>query len=395
MQSWFRRIMVRRMPKKPLDPRSVRTFLDSIFAEHLHAKRVGSLTDATLGVLHAASLSVHAIGLGLAAAKGLDSKHTIKQVDRLMSNVGVDPWGTLAWWVPFVIGARPEVVIALDWTDFDKDDQTTIAAYLITTHGRATPLAWKTVVKSELRDERNAHEDQLLTFLHAVIPHGVKVTVLADRGFADQKLYQMLNEFGFGYVIRFRQIIHVTDAKGKTQTGAEWVPSNGRPLLLKDAAVTHDQFRVGAVVCVKARGMKDAWCLAVSDGTLAASYVVKLYGRRFTIEEGFRDTKDIRFGMGLSSTRVSIPARRDRLLLVSALAVALLTLLGAAGESLGMDRHMKANTVKRRTHSLYRQGLHYYDCIPMMPDERLKPLVNRFAELVAEQPVFREVFGLI
>ena len=48
--------------------------------------------------------------------------------------------------------------------------------------------------------------------------------------------------------------------------------------------------------------------------------------------------------------------RRDRLLLISAFATALLTLLGAVGEALGMDRFLKSNTSKTRTHSLFRQG---------------------------------------
>ena len=48
--------------------------------------------------------------------------------------------------------------------------------------------------------------------------------------------------------------------------------------------------------------------------------------------------------------------RRDSLLLISALAIAVLSLLGAAGERIGYDRWLKANTVKRRTHSMFRQG---------------------------------------
>src|SRR5688572_28246292 len=100
--------------------------------------------------------------------------------------------------------------------------------------------------------------------------------------------------------------------------------------------------------------MKEPWCLATSRADLPPKQVVLLYGRRFSIEENFRDTKDPRFGLGLSATHIGEPARRDRLLLIAALAQALLTLLGAAGESLGMDRLMKANTVKTRTHSLFR-----------------------------------------
>ncbi len=61
--------------------------------------------------------------------------------------------------------------------------------------------------------------------------------------------------------------------------------------------------------------------------------------------------------MGLSETRIGDPDRRDRMLLVSAITIALLTILGAAGEAIGIDRYLKANTVKRRTISLLNQGL--------------------------------------
>jgi hypothetical protein len=37
------------------------------------------------------------------------------------------------------------------------------------------------------------------------------------------------------------------------------------------------------------------------------------------------------------------------------------TLLGAAGEAPGHDRHLKSNTSKKRTHSLFRQGAMLYD----------------------------------
>ena len=53
----------------------------------------------------------------------------------------------------------------------------------------------------------------------------------------------------------------------------------------------------------------------------------------WVVEESFRDVKDLRFGMGLSSFRIAETDRRDRLLLLSALTCALLTLLGAAGET--------------------------------------------------------------
>ena len=113
------------------------------------------------------------------------------------------------------------------------------------------------------------------------------------------------------------------------------------------------------------------------------------------IECGLRDTKDRRFGMGMGSIHVSTPARRDRLWLLNALAIALLTLLGAAGEALGYDRYLKSNTAKRRTHSLFRQGCMLYELIPTMPEMRLLPLIERFAAMLAELPVFADTFGTI
>jgi Transposase DDE domain len=141
--------------------------------------------------------------------------------------------------------------------------------------------------------------------------------------------------------------------------------------------------------------MKEPWCLATSHEELSAAQLIRLYSRRFTIEEGFRDIKDMRFGMGLSSFRIAEPERRDRMLLLAAMACALLTLLGAAGESLGMERYLKANTDKRRTYSLFRQGCMYYRALPNMPEHRMRPLLERFAQLVSEIPFFREIFGFI
>ena len=68
-----------------------------------------------------------------------------------LSNARFKPWDYFATWVPYVVGQRKDIVVAMDWTEFDHDDQSTIAIYLITRHGRATPLLWKTVVKSKLK----------------------------------------------------------------------------------------------------------------------------------------------------------------------------------------------------------------------------------------------------
>ena len=54
---------------------------------------------------------------------------------------------------------------------------------------------------------------------------------------------------------------------------------------------------------------------------------------------------------------------------------------------------LKTNTVKRRVHSLFRQGCMLYDLIPTMPETRLRPLMQRFSRMLHEQPLFADVLG--
>ena len=54
-------------------------FISSLYDGDLHAKRVLSLANATLGVLTSASPAVHLVGQGLAQALGKLSKHGIAE----------------------------------------------------------------------------------------------------------------------------------------------------------------------------------------------------------------------------------------------------------------------------------------------------------------------------
>ncbi len=82
----------------------------------------------------------------------------------------------------------------------------------------------------------------------------------------EHRLFSFIHDLGFGYVIRFRGNIHVTDADGETRPAADWVGKSGRARKLRGAQVTASHaYKVGAVVCVHAKAMKEPWCLAVSN----------------------------------------------------------------------------------------------------------------------------------
>jgi hypothetical protein len=139
---------------------------------------------------------------------------------------------------------------------------------------------------------------------------------------------------------------------------------------------------VPTVVGGQAQGMKAPWCRVSRGGENRGA---ERYAKRWGVECHVRDTQGQRLGLGLDSTRTTTPERRDRLLL--------LTLLGRAGESLGYDRLLRAHPVKRRTHSLFRQGLMLDELIPHMPEVRLRPLMQRFGEIPLEHQTVRVVFG--
>ena len=65
---------------------------------------------ATLGAIQSASLAVGLIGQGPALARRRLTKHAVKQVDRLLSNEGIEFDALLAHLVPYVVGVARQLV---------------------------------------------------------------------------------------------------------------------------------------------------------------------------------------------------------------------------------------------------------------------------------------------
>jgi hypothetical protein len=330
----------------------------------------------------------------LAAAQGLAPRHAIQQVDRLRSHPKLSMEQIFGCWVPFVVGERREIVVNFDWTEVEDSDQCTVVLGMQTEHGRSTPLVWKTVTRSELKDQRHDHADDLLVVCAAVVPKNVRVTVVADRGFSDRKLYSFLTEaLGCDDIIRFRGVVYVEHAAGEQRKAKEWLGIAGRMRVCRHARVTAQRHLVPVVVCVQDKAMKEPWCLVSSRQDLKGGEITVAYGRRFTGEETFRDVKNPRVGLGLKQTIIERHDRRDALFLLAVLAHTLLTLLGKAGQELGMDRMLGATRPGQR--SLFRQGLMLFELIPKMREDRFCALALKFGELLQDHVLFTSILGVI
>lgn len=366
--------------------------LEKIFADNLHKKRQLSLAYGAMGVLGSSSLFLHEIGRGMAKTRNKNKKHATKQIDRLLSNKGISIWDLSAQWVPYLIGSLNKILVALDWTAFAGDKQYMLSLNLVTSKGVSAPLLWKTVDKALMKHNRARYEDQILSRLKEVLPADVRVTLLADRGFADQKFFRFLDEeLHFHYIIRIRANTIIT-YKDESQHAQKHVRKDGYAVQLKQAEITLQQYEVKQVVIVQDKGMKAPWVL-VSNADMKTREVVNCYSKRWKIEPYFRDLKDGRFGYGLRETHILASGRRDRLMLIVALSYTLLLQLGQAGEQIGFDKKLKVNTVKTRTHSLFRQGQNYYEDFASFTEEEQDKLLEEFEKILSNQPFWCDFFG--
>jgi hypothetical protein len=125
----------------------------------------------------------------------------------------------------------------------------------------------------------------------------------------------------------------------------------------------------------------------------AASLGVTVIGRGLAQARSLdsKHARALRFGMGLSSNRIAKPARR----VYCAMAVVLLAFLGTGGGAVGLDRRLKANTLKKRTHSIIFDGTFYYSALPNVREEQFQPPMAKSVELLHKLAFFRQAFGVV
>ena len=370
----------------------IHSIIEEIYGDNFHKKRQQSIAYAAMGVLASESLYLHRIAEGLVKTRGGKKKHATKQIDRLLSNKGISIWDLSASWVPYILRKQTHVIVALDWTSFYDDEQSMLSLNVVTGKGLSTPLLWKSVDKKQLKHNRARYEDQLLSRFKEVLPANIEVTLLADRGFANQKFFRFLDEeLQFQYIIRIKSSTTVISGEKKAKA-REWLRPDGRIFSLKNPYITLKAYEVVQFVAIKDKGMKAEWFL-VSNADLTPRETVDLYAKRWKIEPYFRDLKDERYGWGLEETHIKSCERRDKLMLLLALSYTLLVILGEAGEQMGFDEKLKVNTVKKRTHSLFRQGQFYYQFFFRFTQKEQDLLMEKFKDLLQQHDFWVDTLG--
>ena len=175
-------------------------------AGRLRLSQAKTLADLVEAATHAGRVTLSAIGRCLAG--DATAKSRIQRTWRFCDNDHVHVSTVMARVINRLTHKRKKpLLVALDWTQI-RTFHTLMAAAVL--GGRALPLLWASYTEGQLHRSQNGLEEGLLRLLVSMLPKGVKVIVLADRGFGRTELARVCLELGARFLIRIKPDVRVT-----------------------------------------------------------------------------------------------------------------------------------------------------------------------------------------
>ena len=339
----------------------------------LHAKRAEALLRATSALVQGALASLSGIALYLNSATVF--KHRIKSVDRLLGNAGVDDarpdvYHALAQrWLKGV----EHILVVVDWSDLTRDQHWQLLRASVAVDGRSLTL-YEEVHAQKFLGNPKVHRRFLRT-VQSLLPASCKVVVMSDAGF-HAPWFNAVSELGWCFIGRLRgrnrvllqhepfwrparALYRLAGRKVLDLGQGRYVRSNSvdvRLVLAKRQDKQRHQFTAFGNKAASKKSKKNArreaepWLLATSPALshLAPEGVVALYRQRMSIEQSFRDTKNLRVGMGLEVSRSRSAQRFNVLLLIVHLAAFVQRLIGESAKAAQLELHFSATRRKDR-----------------------------------------------
>ncbi len=376
----------------------------------LHAKRAAALLRATAALLRGNITSLSAIALRLGGDTIL--KHRIKSVDRLLGNSGLHlARGALYQCVAQLwLQGLSQLLVVVDWSDLSRDQRWQLLRASVVVEGRSITL-YEEVHPQKLLANAHVHR-RFLKRLAEILPEGTRLIVMTDAGF-HAPWFKMVTEQGWEFVGRIR-------GRNRLQWGGDgpWIPARDlferarvkvsdlglgtyarsnpvavrgvlskRPKKGRHSLNIHGAKRAARSSAKNARSACEPWLLASSLGLqhLSANAIVGLYSQRMRIEQSFRDTKNLRVGLGLEVARSRSKQRLEMLLLIAHLASFVQRLIGESAKQRQLElQFMSTRRPGRREISTLTLGRRILDAAPhylrqLLPWNAIPPLTKQAA----------------
>lgn len=344
-------------------------------------RRIKAVLDCTDSLAMDETLTLTGLGRGIINTKA-KVKNSIKRVCRLLGNENLhqERIGVYAAIAKVSLKNIKYPLIIIDWSPVNRLDKQILRA-VIPIGGRAFTL-YEEVYPEKQLGTVTAHKD-FLNKLALVLPKNITPIILTDAGYR-VPWFKEVEAQGWFWLGRLRGRVSLqveeqwlsvyelfSQAKinvkkhlgtcllGKTQkhtcTAVLYKKaSKGRSTKTLDGKKSRR-----SVSLEYAKGGREPWLLVSNMPELEwpAERIVNLYNQRMQIEEGFRDTKNERYGLALNFCRSSSLKRVNILLMIAMLTQFSLILVGKMAYIKGYYKDFQANTVKsRRVLSYFRLG---------------------------------------
>lgn len=364
-----------------MNAHTILTKIVSLVSFKMHKTRQKALIACVRSLLDGSAATVTSIGRGI-GNKAFE-KHRIKRADRLLSNPNLQRE------VPFIYAVICQLfctskhpVIAVDWSDLDDHKGHFLLRAAMTVKGR--PVTLYQEVHGNKTKEKLATHKAFLNKLDTILPGDCQPIIVTDAGYKSPWFRQVL-ALGWDIVGRVRKphFYSLNDGKSWQCISQLYQQATCRAKRFDSAQIARREPFKCSLILVKqkskgrhatnpdgshkkskhskhhAKGANDPWLLATSlpAHRNLAKQVVAIYRQRMQIEEGFRDMKSTRFGLGFEQNNSVKPARLSVLIFLTTLASLVAVLFGMALVIANKHRRFQANTNSTQTLSFHTLGL--------------------------------------
>ena len=340
----------------------------------MHAARWHVLRDVAASAVSGRALTLTALALGTTRATSV--RHRVECVDRLLANPHLerqrlDTYRALAheW-----LSGLPQLLIVIDWSSLTDDLNWHWLRASVVVDGRSITLYEEVHPRNHLAGRR-VHR-QFVRRLAALLPATPRPPIiLTDAGFRTP-WFRLIAAQGWHWIGRTRNRDFVRQQDGEWSAAKRLytqATETAKDLGVYEAVRNHPLICRFALIKKKAIGRKhkypsgkvknnstarkiaqryrEPWLLSYSPelAYLGADTIVKLYAQRMTIEQQFRDTKNLARGMGLAQSKSRGQQRLQALLLIAHIAQLAKRLIGEAAKAQQLELQLMSNNTKGRS----------------------------------------------
>lgn len=359
----------------------------------MHVIRLKALMAGVTSAITEHQLTVTGLGRNLKSHSNTRTKHDIKRMDRLVGNrhLHAEREKIYQYLSRQLIGQQKHPVLIADWSGVAGHEQFHLLRIAIPMGGRSLTI-YESCFKEHELNKTSVH-NAFLDRLEHLLPEGCQPIILTDAIFKTP-WFKTIESTGWYWIGRVRGNVQLS-LDGQTFQGCGRIMEQatarpkklGKMLYSKSSCLpcqaviyrgrikdTHRRNKYGALSrdtnsLYHGQKATQPWLLAyhLPASITTAKQVVQLYRYRMQIEEGFRDTKNPHYGIGLSLARSKSTLRYNNLLLIATLTQFLLWCIGKVAVDKNYHHHLQANTIRHKT-----VLSHGYIAMQIVDDKRYK-----------------------